>query len=215
MPDGAVAIVIANELLDNLPFRLAVYDGFWQEAYVERSDEHWTERLSPFPTTPAVLPAKAPHGARAPIQEVAADWVGEALRKLSSGRVVAIDYASAVTATLCLSPWREWLRTYRGHERGSHYLDAPGSQDITTQVCVDQLIAAVGPPDAVRSQAQFLGLWGIDELVDEGRRIWNEQAARPGLEAMRARSRIREAEALLDPHGLGGFTVMEWVVSTQ
>src|SRR5262245_44591147 len=27
-------VVVANELLDNLPFRLAVHDGGWQEAYV-------------------------------------------------------------------------------------------------------------------------------------------------------------------------------------
>ncbi len=52
--------------------------------------------------------------------------------------------------------------------------------------------------------------WGIEELVEEGRRIWTEQAARPGLEAMRMRSRISEAEALLDPDGLGGFLVAEW-----
>jgi len=28
------------------------------------------------------------------------------------------------------------------------------------------------------------------------------------------RSRIREAEALLDPEGLGGFSVLEWVLSS-
>ena len=27
---------------------------------------------------------------------------------------------------------------------------------------------------------------------------------------MAMRSRVREAEALLDPAGLGGFTVLEW-----
>jgi hypothetical protein len=40
--------------------------------------------------------------------------------------------------------------------------------------------------------------------------VWDEQAARPGLEAMRMRSRVSEAEALLDPGGLGGFLVAEW-----
>ena len=39
VPDGAVGIVIANELLDNLPFRLAVYDGSWREAYVEHATD--------------------------------------------------------------------------------------------------------------------------------------------------------------------------------
>ena len=32
------------------------------------------------------------------------------------------------------------------------------------------------------------------------------------LEALRMRSRVNEAEALLDPAGLGGFTVLEWRV---
>ena len=32
----------------------------------------------------------------------------------------------------------------------------------------------------------------------------------PDLAAMAMRSRVREAEALLDPSGLGGFTVLEW-----
>jgi hypothetical protein len=120
--------------------------------------------------------------------------------------VVALDYMSPTTAGLALRPWREWLRTYRGHERGGHYLAAPGSQDITTEVAVDQL----PEPDAVRSQAQWLQLHGIAELVDEGRRYWEEHAARPDLTAIKMRSRVSEAEALLDPSGLGGFTVLEW-----
>ncbi|MFT7474077.1 MAG: hypothetical protein ACI81L_000993, partial [Verrucomicrobiales bacterium] len=32
------------------------------------------------------------------------------------------------------------------------------------------------------------------------------------LAALKARSRIREAEALVEMTGLGGFTVAEWVV---
>ena len=82
----------------------------------------------------------------------------------------------------------------------------PGTQDITIDVPFDQL----PEPDAVRSQSQFLQRWGIDELVAEGVRVWTEQAARPGLEAMRMRSRVAESEALLDPDGLGGFLVAEW-----
>ncbi len=120
--------------------------------------------------------------------------------------MIAIDYATPITAMLAGRPYRDWLRTYRGNERGGHYLAEPGTQDITIDVPIDQL----PEPDAVRSQAQFLQLWGIDDLVAEGKRVWDEQAARPGLEAMRMRSRVSEAEALLDPAGLGGFLVAEW-----
>ena len=86
-------------------------------------------------------------------------------------------------------------RTYRGHERGEHPLRHPGSQDITCDVALDQL-AVMHEPDAVRSQAQFLGLHGLDELVAEGRRVWAERASTADLAAVRARSRVREAEAL-------------------
>ena len=62
----------------------------------------------------------------------------------------------------------------------------------------------------MRSQAQFLQRFGIDELVEEGRLAWAAGAARADLAAMTMRSRAGEAEALLDPAGLGGFTVLEW-----
>ncbi len=203
-------IVLANELLDNLPFRLAVYDGGWRDAFVHRQAEAWVEVLGPPIGDRPWLPPSAVHGARIPLQDGAVAWLTAARAAVTSGRVVVIDYVSPRTTGLAMRPWREWLRTYRAHQRGAHYLRDVGQQDITAQVCLDQLVAGSGEPDALRSQAQFLHRWGIDDLVEEGRRIWTEQAARPGLEAMKARSRVREAEALLDPQGLGGFSVVEW-----
>jgi SAM-dependent MidA family methyltransferase len=211
LPEGSVTgVVLANELLDNLPFRLAVFDGGWREAFVvTRPDGTFAEVLSaPFDPVPSGLPARPVHGSRAPIQTAAGDWVEAARASLTRGTVVVIDYAVARTANLAGRPWREWLRTYRRHERGGHYLSDPGAQDVTVEVAMDQL----PPPDAVRTQAQWLQRWGIDELVAEGRRVWAEQAARPGLEALRMRSRVSESEALLDPQGLGAFTVAEWRV---
>ena len=203
LPDGELrGVVLANELFDNLPFRLAVHDGSWREAFVVGE----TEVLSaPFDPVPSVLPPGATHGARAPLIDEAVRWVREVTDRLS-GCLVTFDYFSPTTAALAARPWREWLRTYRAHQRGDHYLADPGSQDITTEVPLDQF----PEPDVVRSQTQWLSLYGIDELVEEGRRVWTEQSARPGLEAMKMRSRISEAEALTDPDGLGGFTVVEW-----
>lgn len=203
-------VVIANELLDNLPFRLAVFDLAWREAFVDiGTDGRFVELLSaPIDPAPSFLPATAQFGARAPLITRASTFVEEARRLVRRGSVVAIDYATPITAMLAGRPYRDWLRTYRGNERGEHYLAAAGTQDITIDIPIDQL----PEPDAVRTQAQFLQLWGIDELVAEGKRIWEEQAARPGLEAMKMRSRISEAEALLDPDGLGNFLVAEWRV---
>lgn len=201
-------VVIANELLDNLPFDLWVYDDGWRRAHVISNGGEFAEILHQEPG-PSVLPSRVPHGSRAPIHSAATQWLHQALNSLHHGTLFVIDYCTPLTAEVAAMPWREWLRTYVAHGRGAHYLRNAGEQDITTQVCIDQL-AAIREPDAVRSQSQFLQLWGIDELVAEGKRIWEESASSPTLTAMKMRSRISESEALLDESGLGNFTVLEW-----
>ena len=201
-------VIVANELFDNLPFELWVFDDGWRQSHIIEQGDGFAEILQNAPT-PACLPTRVPHGSRAPVHTAAVQWLTEALASLQHGSLIAFDYCTPLTAEVASMPWREWLRTYAGHERGVHYLRNAGEQDITTQVCIDQL-AAVREPDAVRSQSQFLQLWGIDELVDEGRRVWEESAASPTLAAMKMRSRVSESEALLDPAGLGNFTVLQW-----
>ena len=99
-------------------------------------------------------------------------------------------------------PWRSWLRTYRGHERGTHPLARPGDQDITAEVALDQL----PEPASFRTQAQFLRRHGIDDLVDEGRRAWAAAAARPDVAAIAMRSRVARGRRPARPApGLGGF----------
>jgi len=210
LPDEPFSgVVLANELLDNLPFRLAVHDGGWREAYVVVGpDGAFGEVLSaPFDPVPAVLPVAARHGARAPLQDAGAAWVAEARRLVRRGSVVVVDYARPSTSTLAALDWRSWLRTYRVHHRGRHPLLDPGEQDITVDVALDQL----PEPDVTCSQAEFLRRWGIDELVEAGRQAWRAAAAAPDLAAMRMRSRPTEAAALLDPAGLGGFSVVQWI----
>ena len=108
-------------------------------------------------------------------------------------------------------PWGEWVRTYRGHARGGHPLEAPGTQDITVEVALDQL-ASVRTPTASATQHDLLREHGVDELVAQGQALWRERAHLGDLAALRARSRVREAEALLDPAGLGGFRTLRWRV---
>jgi len=206
-----VGVVIANELLDNLAFRLFVMDGGWREAFViARTDGAFAEVLRPADDLDHLpLPQSATHGSRVPVQARAADWLAQTRALVTHGTVLVIDYASATTAGLAIRPWREWLRTYRGHERGGHYLAEPGTQDITAEVALDQLLGDSGHLANVRTQRQYLQCWGIDDLVAEGQRIWNEQAARPTVVALTMRSRVREAEALCDPQGLGAFIVVE------
>jgi SAM-dependent MidA family methyltransferase len=217
LPEGEIAgVVLANELLDNLPFRLLVADGPWREAWVSHRDGRFLEVLRAVDGGPATdtidhlnIPASPPLGARVPLQDSAGQWVRDVVQRLR-GRLVVIDYMVPTTAELVRRPWREWLRTFMGHDTGAHYLQRVGDQDITCDICLDQMRSAVGEPAAVHSQSQFLQRWGIDELVDEGKRIWTERASRPDLEALRMRSRISESEALTDPSGLGSFTVVEF-----
>jgi SAM-dependent MidA family methyltransferase len=137
--------------------------------------------------------------------------VGSALERVARGRVVVIDYAST-TAALARLPVEAWLRTYRGHERGGPPLHDLGRQDVTVDVCLDQL-ARVRSPDVVRTQAELLRAHGIDRLVDEGRRTWAERGTIGDLAAVRGRSRVHEAEALLEAGGLGDFVAAEWEVA--
>jgi SAM-dependent MidA family methyltransferase len=215
LPAGPVTgVVVANELLDNLPFRLLARrrDG-WDEVRVGVAGHRLAEVL--VPAEPAVaevaqrLAPGAPDGGRIPLQEAAADWLRDALALCRRGRVVVFDYAGT-TAAMASRPQVEWLRTYRNHRRGGHPLEAPGEQDITCEVAVDQL-AAVRPLAADRSQAEFLRDYGIDALADAARARWRARAHVGDLEALRHLSRVQEAAALTDPAGLGGFRVLEWV----
>ena len=119
--------------------------------------------------------------------------------------MLVIDYG-ATTAELAARPWTEWVRTYRSHGRGGHPLEEPGAQDVTCEVAWDQL----PPPTRRWRQDEFLRTLGVEALVEAGRRAWQagRRDRRPGRP--RARSRVREAEALCDPAGLGAFDVLEW-----
>jgi SAM-dependent MidA family methyltransferase len=206
-------MVIANELLDNLPFRLLQRSATsWDEVLVDvDASGRLTELLVEAPpddieAADRLAPAAAA-GARIPLQHEAVAWVRRAHESLVRGRVVLVDYADA-TPSHATRPWQDRVRTYRGHARGAGPLDAVGEQDITCEVAVDQLRA----PDADRPQAEWLRLHGVDDLAEEARAAWQARAHIGDLEAIKARSRAGEAAALTDPVGLGAFRVLEWKV---
>ena len=184
-------VVIANELLDNLPFRLAVFDGGWREVVVSIGrDSDFVESTVQAVDDVELAPNRGRLTARGyPIQDQAAGWVSTAQGLLRQGSVKVFDYCTTTTAELAGRPWREWLRTYRSHMRGEHYLRLPGEQDITAQVCIDQLPV----PSRIEDQTSFLRRFGIDQLVDDGRRAWSAAAARPDLAALSMRSRVQRS----------------------
>ena len=209
-PDRMIqGVVLANELLDNLPFKLFVFDGTWKEAFVGLGDGgRFVEVLRTSINIPEVLPKSSPLGSRAPIQVAATRWMLNVSQKLSRGKVLVFDYCSESTSEIAVSPWREWLRTYKDHMRGEHYLLEPGSQDITSQVMIDQLMEAV-PGLSVTKQSDWLQHWGIPELVSEGEKYWEQHKSSPDVLAMKMRSRANEAPAITDISGIGAYSVLE------
>lgn len=207
-------VLLANELLDNVPFRLLerTTEGWGEVFVVLERDGTFGEVVVPAGESTAELADRlapgAVAGARIPLQSGAVVWLGRALDVLERGSLLVVDYCST-TPELAGRPHTEWLRTYRSHERGASPLTDPGSQDITCEVAVDQLRAAEEPSSDL-GQDEWLRAHGIDELVDEGKQIWTAAAHAPDLAALRGRSRVVEAEALTDPAGLGAFRVLEW-----
>ena len=210
-------VVIANELLDNLPFGIVerVRDR-WTEVRVGLGDDGFVEVA--VPASPEIAAAAddvaagatIPAGARLPVPMAIVDWIDACGHFLRRGFLVVIDYADAA-ASLAARPQEEWLRTYRGHQRGGAPLAAPGAQDITATVPAEHLVAHAGRAGFRlvdrTTQAEWLAALGIDELVDDARGLWRERAAVGDLEAIAARSRVSEAAALTDPSGLGAHSV--------
>ena len=210
LPTGPLnGVVLANELLDNLPFRLLERStAGWWEVHISPADP--TEVLTPAPAdaaamADALVPDAVP-GARVPLQLKAAVWVRRALRLLESGRLLAFDYGVPTTAELVARPATEWLRTYRAHRRGHDPLANPGSADITCEVAFDQF-----PPGSVlATQADWLASEGIDDMTAAARGLWQRSRAKPAADALAARTLLDEAAALTDPDGMGGFWAAEW-----
>ena len=215
LPAGLLTgVVIANELLDNLPFDIYEWAGAeagrgWSEVRVGETGGELVEVLVPAAVDVAdaletLVPSPRP-GARVPWEAAAASWVRAAEDLLARGRIIAVDYART-TAVLAAVPITAWLRTYRSGGPGKDALSDLGSQDLTVDVALDQLPG----PSRVETQAAWLARYGVDELVAQAAGVWQERAAIGDLEALRARSVAQEVAALTDPAGLGGFTVVEW-----
>jgi SAM-dependent MidA family methyltransferase len=216
LTDGAASadVVLANEFLDNLPFDIVECVGdHWCHLMVDvdvdvdvDADQQFVARVG-HPVDPGAEPADAPVGSRLPAQTAARAWVAEMHHRHRAARVVVFDYCA--TAPDLIARGEGWLRTFRDHGGSGHWLDDPGSRDITVDVDLDQ-VQADHRAASVCSQAEFLRFHGIDELVEEGRATWAGGAHVGDLAALKGRSRVREAETLLADDGMGAFSVLEW-----
>ena len=208
-PFAPFGMVIANELLDNLPFRILERTASgWKEVVVRLSEngEFASDAIGEDDSEQAAsLAPNAPVGARIPLQEQASAWVRQACELIGRGRVIVFDYGDT---TAELAERNGWLRTYAKHGKGTSPLACPGQQDITSDVAFDQL----PPPTNLQTQADFLKDWGIQNLVAEGQKEWQRNAATPTKETLIARSRPTEAKTLSDPTTFGSYKVAQWII---
>ena len=202
-------VVLANELLDNLPFGIAEWDGArWQEVRVAVDGR----RLRRDPRSAADDDAGADARrrrsrpavrTRLPIPRGIEEWFDACGRACDTGVVVCST--TSTTSTSCSSSRRRGCAPTGRTNAGIDPLDAPGEQDITADVVLEQLDARrarrVLARRATTTQAEWLRDLGIDELVAEGRRTWEAGAARGDLEALAGRSRVTRSRRAHRPAG--------------
>ncbi|HEX6221070.1 MAG TPA: SAM-dependent methyltransferase, partial [Acidimicrobiia bacterium] len=163
-PPGQIrGVVIANELLDNLPMALAQkMDGAWRERWVGADDQSLVfVDAEPRDEVLEWLDAYAgpvDDGGWVEVQLAARRWVEDVLQRLTEGSLLVIDYGE--TAANLRSRRRDGtLRTYRAHHLGPHPLDEPGETDITADVNFTALMGvaeAAGVEVELHRQDDFL-----------------------------------------------------------
>lgn len=216
LPESIRGVVLANELLDNLPMALAQrVEGCWRERWVGVGDGGLV--FVDAEPRPAVLDwlssfAGGPsNGDWVEVQLAAAAWLDDVLARVVAGSVVVIDYGDTMEN---LRPRRKdgTLRTYRAHHLGPHPLDEPGKTDITADVNFTALMDVArgrGAEVELVRQDDFLSRLGLRDRLS-GLRRTELEAARVGeeMERLRLRTLRTEAETLMHPRGLGDFRVL-------
>jgi len=196
-----VDVVLCNELLDNLPFRL-LRGG--SEVRIGLEGERLVETL--VPAEPELSPSTAAGEDRV-VPIGAFKFVDAVAGCLEHGYALIIDYGALGTTG---GP----IHGYRRHAVVEDLLADPGTTDVTSGVDFE-LIAShaedaglVAFPSVGQREALLaLGLGGwLDERL---RRQRTQQDARDGRGAVRTFSDRNEATMLVDPGGLGR---LRWLV---
>ncbi|HDH03145.1 MAG TPA: hypothetical protein ENH15_02740 [Actinobacteria bacterium] len=209
-------VMIANELIDNVPMALAVRQGndwrerwvgsdgvdlVWVDAPVRLEVEEWLGRWA----------GPVQDGGIVEVQLEAQALVLAALGKLDGGALVLVDYGNTAEG-LANRRGEGTVRTYQGHHLGPHPLEAPGETDLTADVnfsaLIDALTEAGAQTELVR-QDEFLEGLGIRGRLDR-MRVDELAAARDGeaMTQLEVRSLRTAGETLLHPRGLGDFRVL-------
>jgi NADH dehydrogenase [ubiquinone] 1 alpha subcomplex assembly factor 7 len=198
--DGSPQLILANELMDNLPFRrLRGTPAGTKEILVALDGERFVEHLGE-PRAGDDVPlaegeeAVLPDGATAFIEEIGA-------RLAHPGYALLIDYGGVG------EPGGE-PHGYRAHRPVGDLLDEPGETDITCGLDFDLLSRHAERQGLIAfptvTQRHALTALGFDHWVHEQLR-WQADllTRREGLDAVRAWSGRSRATLLVDPSMLG------------
>ena len=200
VPEGQ-HVVVANELLDNLPFRrLRLTSDGLREVRVAIGDGRLREELEPWD---GPHPTQLPVGEETVIPDGALMLTDELCRKLTRGYALMIDYGAVG------SPGGT-THGYRGHRMVTDPLDAPGEVDITAGVDFDLIArrAREGGLTSFESVTQLDALIALgyeDRMSEQLDRQRELLAAEEGAEAVRVWSDRSRASILVDPAGMGRF----------
>ena len=210
--DGPFAgLVLANELLDALPFRRLVFArGQWLEQGVRRSDGHW-RLVDVGPADPVPAPGLPPSAEEGSVREVgvlAEGWVREVADHLVRGAVIVLDYGDEEERLAARYP-RGSLTAFRGHAVLEDPFDAPGSADLSAFVNFTRIksaatraglrIGSYGP------QSEALARWGLGEVGP----AWIQAAGGDAVERVRRQLTLKNLS-----FGFPNFRVLELTTGT-
>jgi len=212
VPPGLVGCLVANELLDNLPFhRLRGTPEGVVELRVALQNEMWQGfDLVEAPVASKRVLEHAPPlqpGQEAVVSLAALNFLDQAAGLFDKGYLWLIDYGSTG------GHHRASVHGYSGHRLVEDILSRPGSTDITAGVDFDLLSShlrnaghTVWGPVTQRDLLRELGYRKLDEEA----RIRQVEAANDGrrLEAARIYAARSKTTLLVDPTALGGFLVL-------
>jgi SAM-dependent MidA family methyltransferase len=208
---GLAGCIVANELLDNLPFhRVRGTESGVVEVHVDTQGDRFVEVDIPCGDEflgEAQVPGLRP-GEEAAVSLEALRLVDRMVRLLRTGYALLVDYGWEPGAP------RGGIHGYRGHRVIEDVLADPGSTDITAGVNLAPITGraeALGwqafPPVSQRASLHALGYteWAAAEL---GRQA-QLQDRRSGREAVDVWSGRNAARLLVDPQALGR---LRWLV---